>query len=231
MNEMHNNDGCGGDIMTEEIAVSAEKPPIPSVNNALLARCARILFWLIIASLLLSLLTGETISEKVPALAAGGQAANIIVAAAYGFVLYKMSAEGIRYRGAALCRFISAAFSILLLPMSADSENPLVVIMALVAVVIDMIGEYYEYMGHTDVLADVDRKLSGKWFRLWKWYLAAFLGIFAGTVLAVMIPILGMLVMLVCTVGTVIVGILKIVFTYKMAKAFEKFMQSRNGAE
>lgn len=227
MNEMNNTDGCRGDIMKEEITGSAEKPSMPSVNVALLARCARILFWLIIVSLLLSSLTGETISEKIPVFGTGGQIAKIIVAAAYGFVLYKMSVEEIRYRGAAICRFIFAVLCILLLPVSTDPENPLVLIPALGAVVIDMIGEYYEYMGHTDVLADVDRKLSGKWFKLWKWYLAAFLGIFAGTVLAVMIPILGMLVMLVCTVGTFAVSILKIVYIYRMEKIFKKCTKER----
>ena len=87
---------------------------------------------------------------------------------------------------------------------------------------IDMIGEYYEYMGHTDVLVDVDRELSGKWFKLWKWYLITFLGIFAGTILTVLIPLLGMLVMLVCTIGTLIVSILKVVYIYKMANVLKK---------
>lgn len=224
MNEMHNNDVCGGDIMKEESTGSAEKPSMPSVNVALLARCARILFWLIIASLLLSLLAGETISEKAPALGTGGQIAKIIVAAAYGFVLYKMSVEEIRYRGAALCRLIFAVFCILLLPVSTDPENPLVLIPALGAVVIDMIGEYYEYMGHTDVLADVDRKLSEKWFKLWKWYLAANLGIFAGTILTAMSPLLGVLVMLISTVGTFIVFFCKIVLIYKTTKTFKNIM-------
>ena len=208
-------------IVEEQNIIPEEKPVTPSVDIALLARWVRVLFWLIIASLLISFLTGETISETMPVVAAA-QIANILVVAFYGFVLLKMSAEAIRYRGAAICHFISAAFSLALFPISADVENPLVVIAALLAVVIDMIGEYYEYMGHTDVLVDVDRELSGKWFKLWKWYLITFLGIFAGTILTVLIPLLGMLVMLVCTIGTLIVSILKVVYIYKMANVLKK---------
>lgn len=224
MNEIQSNNTSEETVISEELDAAVEKTQILSVNAALLARCAGILFWLIIASLLVTFLTGENISKMVPAVAAAGQAAGIIVSAAYGCVLYKMSAEGIRYRGAALCRFISAAFSLFLFPASADTENPLIVIAALVAVVIETIGEYYEYMGHADVLTDADRNLSGKWLKLWKWYLITFLGIFAGTILAVMIPVVGMLVMLVCAVGTFIVSILKIVYIHKTAKTFQKYI-------
>ena len=191
-------------IVEEQNIIPEEKPVTPSVDIALLARWVRVLFWLIIASLLISFLTGETISETMPVVAAAAQIANILVVAFYGFVLLKMSAEAIRYRGAAICHFISAAFSLALFPISADVENPLVVIAALLAVVIDMIGEYYEYMGHTDVLVDVDRELSGKWFK------------------SVLIALLGMLVMLVCTIGTLIVSILKVVYIYKMVNVLKK---------
>ena len=209
-------------IVEEQNIIPEEKLVTPSVDTALLARCVRVLFWLIIASLLISFLTGETISETMPVVAAAAQIANILVVAFYGFVLLKMSAEAIRYRGAAICHFISAAFSLALFPISADVENPLVVIAALLAVVIDMIGEYYEYMGHTDVLVDVDRELSGKWFKLWKGYLITFLGIFAGTILTVLIALIGMLVMLACTIGTLVVSILKVVYIYKMANVLKE---------
>ena len=78
-------------------------------------------------------------------------------------------------------------------------------------------------MGHTDVLRDVDRALSDKWFKLWKWYIGTFLGMIAGTVLAVIIPLIGMIVVLASTIGTLVVSIVKIVYVYKMSKAFQNY--------
>ena len=86
-----------------------------------------------------------------------------------------------------------------------------------------MIGEYYEFMGHTDVVHDVDRALSEKWFKLWKWYIGTFLGMIGGTVLAVIIPLIGMIVVLASTIGTLVVSIVKIVYIYKMSKVFRNF--------
>ena len=97
--------------------------------------------------------------------------------------------------------------------------------MVIVTIVVDMLGEYYEFMGHTDVLCDVDTVLSDKWFNLWKWYLGTFLCIISGTVLAVILPLIGLLVVLAATVGTLVVSVLKIVYLYKTAKAFRTFPQ------
>ena len=78
-------------------------------------------------------------------------------------------------------------------------------------------------MGHTDVLRDVDRTLSDKWFKLWKWYVGTFFGMIGGTVLAVIIPLIGMIIVLASTIGTFVVSIVKIVYIYKMSKVFGKY--------
>ena len=68
-------------IVEEQNIIPEEKPVTPSVDTVLLARWVRVLFWLIIASLLISFLTGETISETMPVVTAAAQIANILVVA------------------------------------------------------------------------------------------------------------------------------------------------------
>ena len=109
--------------------------------------------------------------------------------------------------------------------MTDGTEFLLAIPVVIVTIVVDMLGEYYEFMGHTDVLCDVDTVLSDKWFNLWKWYLGTFLCIISGTVLAVILPLIGLLVVLAATVGTLVVNVLKIVYLYKTAKAFRTFPQ------
>ena len=197
----------------------------PSVNIRLLAKWINVLFWLVIVVNIASLFTSENVTNAVPPLALAGQIISIAAEAIYGIILLKIASESLRYRNAAICCFISAAFSIILIPVTDGTEFLLAIPVVIVTIVVDMLGEYYEFMGHTDVLCDVDTVLSDKWFNLWKWYLGTFLCIIGGTVLAVMIPLIGLLVVLAATVGTLVVNVLKIVYLYKTAKAFRTFPQ------
>ena len=76
---------------------------------------------------------------------------------------------------------------------------------------------------NTDLENAMNTALSEKWIRLWKWYMGTFLGIIGGTVLAVMIPLIGMIIVLGATIGTMVVSVVKIVYIYKTAKAFRNY--------
>ena len=195
----------------------------PTVNVPLLAKWTNILFWLIIVSTVAKFLTSENMTNAVPVLAFTGQILNIAATAAYGVVLMKIASESMHYRNSAICCFITAVISVAVIPISDDTESFIAISVVIVSVVINMIGVYYEFMGHADVLRDVDRTLSDKWFKLWKWYVGTFFGMIGGTVLAVIIPLIGMIIVLASTIGTFVVSIVKIVYIYKMSKVFGKY--------
>ena len=195
----------------------------PTVNVPLLAKWTNILFWLIIVSTVANFLTSENATNAVPVLAFTGQILNIASTAAYGVVLMKIASESMHYRNSAICCFITAVISVAVIPISDDTESFIAISVVIVSVVINMIGVYYEFMGHADVLRDVDRTLSDKWFKLWKWYVGTFFGMIGGTVLAVIIPLIGMIIVLASTIGTFVVSIVKIVYIYKMSKVFGKY--------
>ena len=195
----------------------------PTVNVPLLAKWTNILFWLIIVSTVANFLTSENVTNAVPVLAFTGQILNIVSTAAYGVVLMKIASESMHYRNSAICCFITAVISVAVIPISDDTESFIAISVVIVSVVINMIGVYYEFMGHVDVLRDVDRTLSDKWFKLWKWYVGTFFGMIGGTVLAVIIPLIGMIIVLASTIGTFVVSIVKIVYIYKMSKVFGKY--------
>ena len=194
-----------------------------TVNVPLLAKWTNILFWLIIVSTVAKFLTSENMTNAVPVLAFTGQILNIAATAAYGVVLMKIASESMHYRNSAICCFITAVISVAVIPISDDTESFIAISVVIVSVVINMIGVYYEFMGHADVLRDVDRTLSDKWFKLWKWYVGTFFGMIGGTVLAVIIPLIGMIIVLASTIGTFVVSIVKIVYIYKMSKVFGKY--------
>ena len=192
----------------------------PGVNVALLAKWMRILFWLIIISTAANLLTSENVTNAAPPLASAGQILNIAANVAYGVVLLKIASESMNYRNSAICRFITAAVAIAVIPISDNTEFFIAIPVVILSIVMDMVGEYYEFMGHAEVLRGADRTLSYKWLTLWKWYIGTFLGMIGGTVLAVMIQLIGLIVVLASTVGTLVISIVKIVYIYKTAGVF-----------
>ncbi len=192
----------------------------PGVNVALLAKWMRILFWLIIISTAANLLTSENVTNAAPPLASAGQILNIAANVAYGVVLLKIASESMNYRNSAICRFITVAVAIAVIPISDNTEFFIAIPVVILSIVMDMVGEYYEFMGHAEVLRGADRTLSYKWLTLWKWYIGTFLGMIGGTVLAVMIPLIGLIVVLASTVGTLVISIVKIVYIYKTAGVF-----------
>lgn len=192
----------------------------PAVNVPLLAKWMSILFWLIIISTAANLLTSENVTNAAPPLASAGQILNIAANVAYGVVLLKIASESMNYRNSAICRFITAAVAIAVIPISDNTEFFIAIPVVILSIVMDMVGEYYEFMGHAEVLRGADRTLSYKWLTLWKWYIGTFLGMIGGTVLAVMIPLIGLIVVLASAVGTLVISIVKIVYIYKTAGVF-----------
>lgn len=195
----------------------------PQVNTELLAKWTNILFWLVIASIIIDWLTSENMNKVLPGVSFAGQILSIAAAVGYAGILLIISSESIYYRNAAVCRFIVAAFSVVLIPVSGEIDSLQAVILAMISLVIDTIGVYYEIEGHGKVLLDIDIVLSDKWHRFWKWYIGTFLGIIAGTVFSVLIPLLGMFLVLASTIGMLVVSVLKIVYIYKMSRAFRAY--------
>lgn len=192
----------------------------PAVNTALLAKWLNALFWLIIAANIADLFTGESVTKAAPLLSLAGQIIGIAANLIYGVILLKISSESSYYRKAAIYFFIIFVVGIVWMPISDGTAMLLEIPVSIVSIVIGMAGEYYEIRGHADVLRDVDNLRSEKWYRLWRWYVGILIGIIIGTVTAIVLPLLGLLIVLASTIGMLVVTVLKIVYIYKMAKVF-----------
>ena len=84
-------------------------------------------------------------------------------------------------------------------------------------------GEYSEYMGHSEVICALDEEMAVKWKRLWKWFVYSF-GLMISSVLLVMLNgMLGITALLVGTIGTLIVNVMKLTCLYRTAKIFREY--------
>lgn len=181
-----------------------------------------ILFLMVVPSTLAEIMTDKNIIKWFPFWDIPGQILEILCLGAYGFVLLKLSAENVRYRTAGICVWISGGIGIVITLLSGGVEGSSgTLFFTLPAVVVSLVGEYYEYKAHSEVLRDVDICLSEKWDILWKWNFGIFLGLFGCIVVMMLVPVLGLFVFIAIGIASIVVSILELVYLYRTAKVFK----------
>ena len=183
-----------------------------------------IIFWLIVPSAIGSLMANETTAKILPGLFMPGQIINAICSLTFGVILLKLGSEEDGYRTAGICTLIAGASSSIAAIVNGASEGATwILIFTIPAAIVAMVGEYNEYMAHSAVLSGVDNELSEKWEVLWKWYIGLFLGMLGCILVMLIAPVLGAIAILGCAIGTIVVGILKLVYLYRTAKIFREY--------
>lgn len=180
-----------------------------------------ILFWIVIFANIPSLMTLDMVVEVFPGMLLAGNLLTLVFALSYGLILLKLSSEEDMYRIAGICHLISAVVSLALDIFTNGGAWTLVI--SIPGLIVSMVGVYNEYMAHSAVLSGVDNDLSEKWEKLWKWEIGL-LGAIIGSLLVVLIlPLIGAILALGGAIGTVVVGIVKIVYLYRSATCFREY--------
>lgn len=187
-----------------------------------LGRWLWVLFWLIIPSSLAALLINNTMVTLIPALKVPGRLLSVLVSLAYGLILLRLSSEEKCYRTAGGCTLVVAAIDLLGIFIP-DRKVGLVLLLALVTILVGLAGEYHEYIGHSEVLLEMDSNFAQQWKDLWKWYIIAVLSTAGGFILIFIFRLLGLLVVLAAAIALVVVSIKKLVYLYRMAKLFREY--------
>ena len=183
-----------------------------------------ILFWLIVPSVIASILGNENLATVAPKVYFVGSILGAVCSIAYGGILLKLSQEEERYRVAGLCTLIPALINALLLVFSRGGEmNSFWLIIVIPAAIVRLVGEYYEFTAHSAVLVGIDDILSDKWTTLWKCYVGFMAGVIGSMVLLLILPIIGLIAFVVGGIGLIVVSIMKLVYLYRTATAFKNF--------
>lgn len=194
---------------------------------AFLGKWLWLLFWLVIPGTAANIMTEETVVGWFPGLNLPGQILAALVSLIYGGILLKISCVNQRYKTSGICCFIGTGVSVLLLIISpGQTTPPWTLVFTIPALIVALVGEYYEYTAHADVVEEIAPALSEKWTILWKWYIRMNLGLLGSVLLALLIPVLGLLATLVTAIGTIVVAILKLVYLYRTAVAFRQHPKS-----
>jgi hypothetical protein len=185
-----------------------------------------ILFGLFILNTIASILCSEIIITSQDLLIVGN-IISFIASIAYGLILLKISSKEEKYRIAGYCFLVtSAADAIKLIQIAASGASEDVdflafgFIISLFSLIAELIGNYSEFTGHSNVLEGVDDELSEMWLRLWKLYIGSLIAMLCSIIL---VYVIGMLLIICAVVVIFIVSIMKIVYIYQTSKALDEY--------
>lgn len=166
-------------------------------RSEMLAKWLRILMYIAIVSLANS---AVNFFPFVPAAVTTWISRGIMVAVAA--CMLQLAPTNVRYKKAGIMR---AVMLVCILITAFVHASP---ILNLAAYILSIIAVYQEYNAHSELIADKDSKLSGKWHSLFTWGLIASILVGFGSTVTVLI--LTMLESDVVRLAAIIVGILSI---------------------
>ena len=96
------------------------------------------------------------------------------------------------------------------------------IVILIPALVLSLMATYQEYCAHSSVVGSADTFLGQRWMTLWKWQIVSIGGLLVSTLLLLVAPPLGALLVVVVGVIGIVAGVLTLVNLYKSAQAFRK---------
>lgn len=193
----------------------AEQKLFPAEHAMLLGKYLPILFWIIIATAAVGLVTNRT----------GGvlNAVKLLVqSVATGWVMLKLSRVHDGYRLAGILDIAGGVIGFITELLPADGNAVGLLILVLIpSLVLSFVAMYQEYNAHADVMEDTDAEFADKWRTLWKWTVGLLIGLVPGLVLVAVAGMFGLLVLLMDVIGLVVTAVLYAVYLWRMAKRFQ----------
>lgn len=181
-----------------------------------------LLFWLFVPGIVAGVMTSDTVADLAPNVYLAGNVLNFLCVLAYSLLLLKLAQEHDRYKIAGVCGLIAAALGLGAVYLTqVDSSGVMALLVALLASVLDLVGEYHEMTAHSEVVLAVDAGLAETWSKLWKWTIGMLVGLIVSTFLAFILSVVGLLLMLAASVGGIVVEILKLYYLHRTARAFQ----------
>jgi len=193
------------------ISESRKRTDAELEDDLLLRRWLGILFWLIIPSVI-----GTLMSKTGSSLALVGSVITGMGSLAYGLILLRLSKVESNYKKAGILYLFSMGLSFLLV-----LESSAALLLAIPAAIISLLAMYYEFSGHCCVLDGVNDVLSNNWDTLWQWTCGVYIGIIVGFLLVFISPVLASIALMLTIIGMIIVSFVRLVYLYQTARSFK----------
>ena len=182
----------------------------------------KILFWLVIPTVVASLMTYDAVVEMFPILYGPGVVLQALSKVCYGYILMRLASECSEYKTAGICMLIAGAVDFLItssLPVGSHWGLLLTVLTSFIA----FVGEYNEMAAHDFMLININFNQSEKWTKLRSWYVGIFLVSMASLLLLMLIPVVGAVIAFISSTAMLVITVLKLICLYKSANIFTSY--------
>ena len=189
----------------------------------LLEKGFRLLFWVKVPMTITTIADVLFFLVLIPVLYRLALLTGAVCAMVYGLILMQLKAADIRYRRAGICMLIFAAGNGLAASFPVSSDTFIWTFgIASAACVSALMGMYCEFHAHGEVLREADRILAEKWKKLWPWCVGMYAGMEGCIVICRVNAVLGLLVGLIASVGSIVVSITRLMYLGRGAKGLRK---------
>ena len=186
----------------------------------ILGKWLTVLFWLFILTEAVALLELPFLLERFPGLAIFCGILDFGIMLACGLVLLRLSLVESGYKWAGILFLAVGVLHGLQVLLEQTSAGPVLLI---AATVLALLMKYQELHAHADAVSSVDRALSEHFLSLWKWYIWCTAATIGGVLVALVAPVLGSLLAISGGIGTLVVGIRKLISLWQAAALFRQF--------
>lgn len=185
-----------------------------------------ILFWLIVPSIIASIMTLEPIVAAVPIFNVLGELLNLACQLIYGYILLKLAVENERFHTAGVCLIVVTILSSILAWLTnGNDETSWKIIIQIPLAITSIVASYNEYMGHSEIITPYNPILADKWATLWKWEIMTIGLIFGSIIITLLIPLIGVLALFAGLIGGIVVAVFKLVYLYQTSILFKTYKQ------
>lgn len=190
-------------------------------NVKYLAKWYRILFWMIIPTMIGNIMTNDSVIELIPVLQKPGHLVSSLASLLTAIVLLKLKDYSDRLAFAGWGSIGLAVWG--LLDGLWLSNLGIAVVTAVIAVILSLVMEYHNFYGHSDLLSSYDHELSEKWAKLWKWEIISLGGTLGSILITAIVPIIGIIVVFAGAIALLVVTVLRWVYLYQTYHFFEEY--------
>ncbi|MBQ7346171.1 MAG: hypothetical protein IJW45_08965 [Oscillospiraceae bacterium] len=188
-----------------------------------LVRCLTFLFWLTIATSVISLLANEMFFPEYRVQLVFLSAISMF---AYSLVLLALSKICDGYRIAGVCGLVFTALDLI---ADLNEGIELVWIFLLAAAIFGFFMEYQEYLAHADAVEEYDSAVAEQWRSLWLWKLWVTIASIASVFLALFTQFLAAMVLFAATIAGIIISVIHMVYLYRTARVCRNYLSASEG--
>lgn len=97
--------------------------------------------------------------------------------------------------------------------------------LSITAMIVVLLGTYYEYKAHANAVRDISEALAAKWEDLWGYYVKILIALVVVVMFSGVFGFLGLIALILLLIAFFAVSLMRFVYVYEMVKLFQGLLK------